>query len=531
MRDPHDRRGADAAHRRRRRRSTRRRSGRTSRSSRAAASTGSSPCGSTGRGHPPVARRAGAPARARRGRAAAGDRALRRADDGGDRRRSPRTRQAIGVAGVAVIAPPYFILDERRAARALRRRCARVRADAVLRLRARARLRATRSRSPVIERLRETVDNLSGMKVSDTPFAKVSPYMLDGLDVLIGAEALIGQGLAAGAGGAVSGLASAFPEVVVEAVRSGDSTAAGELRATVERFPRIGALKAAAAARGVPIREDVRPPLRRLTDDERRELLARYRARRARRSPAGRGRARRREARRRCRSRPRRLPTRNPSPRPPAPRRRCASRRAWRAGRRPATVRLEARAHAGAAAARADEHGGDEQDQAALHGGDATLPPLLATPIAPFAEAASRRRGRLQSMRREIRLERIRDHAAARPRAPRGARPTRSSSASATPSRRRTARGTVTSRGVAAVSPTRSTTRPRRSTTCCSSRRRPRRSPRSPACSRSPTASCATWPCAASRAATRRRRPPRRAPAPAVAAASVPTGDSVEAAE
>ena len=125
----------------------------------------------------------------------------------------------------------------------------------------------------MIERLRETVDNLAGMKVSDSPFAKVSPYLLEGLDVLIGAEALIGQGLAAGAGGAVSGLASAFPEVVVDAVRSGDSTAAGELRATVERFPRIGALKAAAAARGAPIREDVRPPLRRLTDDERRELL------------------------------------------------------------------------------------------------------------------------------------------------------------------------------------------------------------------------------------------------------------------
>jgi len=68
--------------------------------------------------------------------------------------------------------------------------------------------------------------------------------MLEGLDVLIGAEALIGEGLAA-----------------------------GELRGTIERFPRIGALKAAAAARGAPIREDVRPPLRRLTDDERRELL------------------------------------------------------------------------------------------------------------------------------------------------------------------------------------------------------------------------------------------------------------------
>ena len=104
------------------------------------------------------------------------------------------------------------------------------------------------------------------MKVSDAPFAKVEPYLLDGLDVYIGAEALIGAGLAAGAVGAVSGLASAFPEVVVEAVRSGDSTRAGELRALVEGYPRLPALKAVVAARGVPMREDVRPPLRGLTD-------------------------------------------------------------------------------------------------------------------------------------------------------------------------------------------------------------------------------------------------------------------------
>ena len=58
------------------------------------------------------------------------------------------------------------------------------------------------------------------------------PYLVEGLDVFIGAEALISDGLAAGAAGAVSGLASAFPEVVVEAVRSGDSKRAGELRAS-----------------------------------------------------------------------------------------------------------------------------------------------------------------------------------------------------------------------------------------------------------------------------------------------------------
>jgi len=109
--------------------------------------------------------------------------------------------------------------------------------------------------------------------VSDAPFEKVAPYLLEGLDVFVGAESLIGQGLAAGAAGAVSGLASAFPEVVVEAVRTGDSTAAGELRAAIERFPRHAALKAIVRARGVPIEEAVRAPLRGLDDAERAELL------------------------------------------------------------------------------------------------------------------------------------------------------------------------------------------------------------------------------------------------------------------
>jgi dihydrodipicolinate synthase/N-acetylneuraminate lyase len=179
---------------------------------------------------------------------------------------------AVGAAGVAVIAPPYFPLDE---SELLAHFVAAAQACAPTPFYAYELERASGYAIPVsvVERLRDAVDNLAGMKVSDTPFAKVRPYMLDGLEVLIGAEALIGEGLAAGAAGAVSGLASAFPEVVVNAVRSGDSTAAGGLRATVERFPRLAALKAVAVARGVPMREDMRPPLRTLTEDERRELL------------------------------------------------------------------------------------------------------------------------------------------------------------------------------------------------------------------------------------------------------------------
>ena len=75
--------------------------------------------------------------------------------------------------------------------------------------------------------------------------------------------------------GAVSALATAFPELVAACVREPtDERAAGlaELRAAIERFPRHAALKHVLVRRGVPISEDVRAPLRGLTDEERAEL-------------------------------------------------------------------------------------------------------------------------------------------------------------------------------------------------------------------------------------------------------------------
>lgn len=178
-----------------------------------------------------------------------------------------------GAEAVAVIAPPYFPLDDEAL---LAHFVTAARACAPLPFYVYELEKASGYAIPVsvVKRLREVVANVAGMKVSDAPFSKVAPYLLEGLEVFIGAESLIGEGLAAGAAGAVSGLASAFPEVVVEAVRSGDSTAAGELRAVIERFPRHAALKAVVAAKGVPIREDVRAPLRQLTATERAQLLA-----------------------------------------------------------------------------------------------------------------------------------------------------------------------------------------------------------------------------------------------------------------
>jgi dihydrodipicolinate synthase/N-acetylneuraminate lyase len=129
----------------------------------------------------------------------------------------------------------------------------------------------------VLERLRDDASNVVGLKVSDTPFDAFEQYLLPGFDIFVGPEALIAAGMARGAIGAVSALASALPGEIAAVVRKpSDEGAArlGELRSFVERFPRQAALKRLLALQGVPVREDVRAPLRSLTADERDELDA-----------------------------------------------------------------------------------------------------------------------------------------------------------------------------------------------------------------------------------------------------------------
>ena len=171
-------------------------------------------------------------------------------------------------AGVAVIAPPYFQLDERAL---LTHFTAAAHACDPLPFYVYEFARASGYAVPpaVIERLLEHVPNLVGMKVSDAPWDAFRPYLIEGLDVLVGPESLIAQGLEHGAVGAVSALASALPERVVAV-----DPRLGEIREAIERFPRHAALKRIAARRGVPMTEDVRAPLRALTTDERRELDA-----------------------------------------------------------------------------------------------------------------------------------------------------------------------------------------------------------------------------------------------------------------
>jgi len=181
---------------------------------------------------------------------------------------------AAGAAAVAVIAPPYFALDEEELLahfEAAARACAPL-PFYLYEFEARSGYAIPLT---VIERLRERAPNLAGMKVSDSPWERLEPYLVEGLDVFVGAEALLERGLAAGAVGAVSGLAASFPDAVVPLVREPSPEAgkrAAALRAELQRFPFHAATKAALGFRGVPIGPEVRAPLRGLTDEERSEV-------------------------------------------------------------------------------------------------------------------------------------------------------------------------------------------------------------------------------------------------------------------
>jgi len=179
-----------------------------------------------------------------------------------------------GADAVAVIAPPYFALDEEEL---LEHFAAAARACAptpfyVYEFAARSGYAVPLS---VLARLRDAAPNLAGLKVSDTPWERFEPYLVGGLDVFVGPEALIPQGVAAGAAGAVSGFASCFPDEVVALVRDPSAERGeqvGALRASLQKLPFHAAAKTVLGLRGVPVTAEVRAPLRGLRDDERTEV-------------------------------------------------------------------------------------------------------------------------------------------------------------------------------------------------------------------------------------------------------------------
>ena len=130
----------------------------------------------------------------------------------------------------------------------------------------------------VVRLLRKERGNVVGMKVSDTPFDAVEPYLEeDGIDVFIGSEPLVRAGMERGAVGAVSGLASAWPDTVAALVHDHSPEAhlrVTELRERLEGIPFHAALKQVLVDRGVIRHGDVRPPLRGLTLEERTAVSA-----------------------------------------------------------------------------------------------------------------------------------------------------------------------------------------------------------------------------------------------------------------
>ena len=130
----------------------------------------------------------------------------------------------------------------------------------------------------VVRQLRKERDNVVGMKVSDTPFDAVEPYLgEDGMDVFIGSEPLVRAGMERGAVGAVSGLATAWPSVVSALVHDHSPEAhlrVTELRERLDGIPFQTALKQVLLDEGVLPRADVRPPLRGLTLEERTAVSA-----------------------------------------------------------------------------------------------------------------------------------------------------------------------------------------------------------------------------------------------------------------
>ena len=185
---------------------------------------------------------------------------------------------AAGAAAVAVIPPPYFPLGDDalfQHFRAAAEACAPV-PFYLYEFEARSGYPIPLS---VIERLRSAAPNLAGLKVSDTPFERVQPYLIEGLDIFIGSEPLLPRGLAEGAAGTVSGLAAAFPDYVARLYREPQADGAAEivaaLRDALQQFQFNASVKAALAWRGVPVRGDVRAPLLPLGADERAALEAR----------------------------------------------------------------------------------------------------------------------------------------------------------------------------------------------------------------------------------------------------------------
>ena len=177
----------------------------------------------------------------------------------------------VGADAVAVIGAPYFPLDDEEIVRHMV--SAANACDPVPFYLYEFEARSGYAIPPeAVKRIRAVAPNAVGLKVSDVPFDAVRPYLSLGMDVFLGQEPLALEGMEAGAIGSVSGLATAFPEIVADLVHEKSDAAHRSvvmLRDRLKGIPFHAAMKEVLAIRGVLITTDVRAPLRRLIPDER----------------------------------------------------------------------------------------------------------------------------------------------------------------------------------------------------------------------------------------------------------------------
>jgi 4-hydroxy-tetrahydrodipicolinate synthase len=132
--------------------------------------------------------------------------------------------------------------------------------------------------------------NLTGIKDSTGDWNSTSHFIQDypQLRIFPGSDALLARGAAAGAAGAISGGANAFPELIVAILRAhrenphGDEAAIAQKRihtliGITSRYPLLATNKSVIAQRGLP-RLSVRPPLVDLTPLQETRLLDELRA-------------------------------------------------------------------------------------------------------------------------------------------------------------------------------------------------------------------------------------------------------------
>ena len=129
-----------------------------------------------------------------------------------------------------MIAPPYFPLD---GDALLAHFAAAARACAPMPFYVYEFARASGYAVPldVLERCASEAPNFVGLKVSDSPWDAFAPYLLEGLDVFVGPEALIAQGMRARRGRRGVGARVGFPERVAAAVRDRRRRRRGDRRA------------------------------------------------------------------------------------------------------------------------------------------------------------------------------------------------------------------------------------------------------------------------------------------------------------